>query len=717
MVSETISIIDFISRRNLTFTIPVYQRNYSWSTENCEKMFEDLIRAYESGREHYFGNIVYYVIDNKLASNYSNLALIDGQQRITTTMLLIAAIRDCEENEESRNSITQNYLLNANGDEANKVKLKQIEGDRDSYEAIITNAPTQNIASNAVRNYKKFKTLVKNSGYTSDELLAALMKFRVIALNLQLNENGGALTEKPQIIFESINATGRPLSDADLLRNYLLLDIPDDEQENAYKNYWLQIERNIPQSGDITDFLNRYLIMRTNDPVQRKSEYVTFKKNFAKLFGVEQDANSAYKALKDLLKYSRYYKWIKDPINTEEIKNYSIAKQLASMNEARSDYATPVFLYLAEKADNPEITDFSMDDFCDTLNIIESWLFRARIVQNIGTGNIGQISRSLLSVVKNTTDHHYKDAIYYELSNNRFEDVWPNDESFKAAFVKYDFYNRYKNYVMRKLENNISYDRINETPASIEHVLPQTLTPYWKNILGENAVELHARYVNTIGNLAPLNQHDNTINSNDTYENKAEQLSSSSWMLTREIPAKYSNWNIETIEKRANELAEVATKVWIAPLPRERMIEANTRSHLGRKSRDLSNIPDGTVFQLQKTAKGVSVDAKMTVVKEGEEYAFVLLAGSIIALDGDDGFVRKRKTATGDESFLTERGGRYFTNRDISFLGSSCNTPSGIASSCTMSPEPGWAVWVDIDTGKTLDQIARGEAAVQEDEE
>ena len=715
MQAEPISIIDFINRNNRTFTIPVYQRNYSWDTKNCEKLFEDALRAYDSNKEHYFGNVVYYEINKKSASGYYEYALIDGQQRITTIMLFVAAIRDCEKDENIKNDITRHYLVNDSGDNLEKVKLKQIEGDRDSYEAIINGTEIKNPASNAVRNYNKFKSLIKASKRTTDELLDALSKLKIVALDLRLNDYGGMLTEKPQIIFESINATGKPLSNADLLRNYLLLDIPDDEQEMYYKEYWLTIENNMTNVADVTEYINRYLIMKLSEPVAKGEEYSVFKKKVDDLYDGDNETEKAKAALKDLRHYSKYYRWIKTPYDVNGLRD-DLKEHLFSINEARSEYAAPVLLYLAERADNDE-SSYSIDEFCETLDILESWLFRARISKIISTGAIGSTSRGLLPRIKDAIDENYKDVIYYELSNFKTGDVWPDDEEFIDAFVKYDFYHYYKNYVMRKLEKAVSRDRVNTKPDTIEHVLPQTMNDYWKNVLGDNYNELHARYLNTIGNLAPLNREENSINSNDTYDVKKDHYANSSWKLTRDIANVYNTWNIEDIENRARYLARKATEIWRAPLPRTREIEANVRSEFGRKARNLDNVSSDLIFVLRKNTANGRVDAKMMVDrKEDGTPIFVLLAGSQIANDPGNDYSWRREQ---NKDKITSRGNLLFTNADITF--EDTNTPSGIGVFCTMNSLNGWDEWIELESGKTLDFVARGNVIgvddVDEDEE
>ena len=694
MDSSATPIIKFIRNVDRTFMIPVYQRNYSWNTNNCDQLFEDLIRADRDNKNHYFGNIVYYVASYDTIHNYEELALIDGQQRITTIMLLIAAIRDNCESEADRESITRNYLQNKDSEERERVKLKQIEGDRDSYEAIIAGKEPENKECNAYINYVYFKNLVKKSDKTPAELLEALNRLIVVAIDLKLKQEG-SLSEKPQIIFESINATGKKLSDADLLRNFILLDIPDDEQERYYKEYWLPIERNVPFADDMTDFINRYLIMRLKNDVIKNTEYRTFKRNYDSLFYADNSKERAEKALEDLLHFSKYYGWIKNP---KIIPNEDLGRAITSINEARSDYAAPLFLLLVERSENEKYPNFNTQNLIETLNIIESWLFRARIVKDITTGMIGQIARSSLlgAVTKASNDANYKDVILDELSNYRTRDVWPKDEEFKEAFVKYDFYHYYKNYVQKKLEKHISkdHDDINVNPHSIEHVLPQTLTQYWKDILGENYAQLHAEYLNTIGNLAPMNKSDNSISSNGDYDIKRKQLGESAWKLTKDISSQYEKWGIEEIRKRGEELAEKAAEIWRGPIPRTRDIEANT---IDTEGRDLTLIPFGEKFALNEPSVNTFANFEVVERKNGKR-GFMLLAGSRISVAIKEHHTWRRE---GKEELFSRDGDSFIVKDNIAF-----NTPSAAAAFCVGRNINGWTALKD-ENGQTLDQRAR----------
>lgn len=699
MKPDATSILSFINSADKTFVIPVYQRNYSWRVEECEKLFNDLLDSLKTNKRHYFGNIVYYVLDSIVWQGYSELALIDGQQRVTTIMLLLAAIRDTELDENKRRIITETYLLNRNSTTKERVKLKQIESDRDIYESIINGNFDESTDSNAGRNYKTFKRLIKNSDVSTDELLNAINNLEVVALDLRLNENKER-SESPQIIFESINATGKSLTTADLLRNYILMGIDDAEQESYYKDYWLTVEKSIG-NDNISDFINKYLIMQIGDAINKNTEYAEFKKYLSKTdIGVVD-------ALKDLAHYSKYYSWIQQPSLAEKF-DVATANHLADLKELKTSSMTPLLLFILEKADDENVIEFSSTELNNALSALESWCFRVRVSGSLTSGTFNTISSiSILKTIRKSDKENYDEQIIFELSNYRTQDIWPTDEEFSEAFKKYNFYKTYKDYVQRKLENAISNDHHNWKPDSIEHVMPETLSSDWKKRLGENYAEIHGEYLHTIGNLSPLNQRDNSINSNDPFKTKLPQYKNSSWKLTRDIFDNFQNaenWGVDEIKKRADELSHVAIKVWHGPEYRVRQIEAEIK----KKDDDYRRIiPDGracnTVFHFlwnnykMNSGFAFDIDAKMRIELVNGKPHYIVMAGSKIfpyAIGGRSVNKKEaeiRKNGWHDEVILEE---------DITVF----TSPSGAADFVTSYATNGWIEWKTED-GETLDDV------------
>ena len=348
-VTQPDSITKFIKSNELTFEIPVYQRNYVWKIEDCEKLFDDVVEGIKNNRKHYFGNVVYYVAGTDPFTGFTRYVLIDGQQRITSTMLLMTAIRDEEEDEGNKANLTATYLTNEKAEENFRVKLKQVETDRGVYESVIEgNLGDINRYSIIFRNYNKFRKIVKefkkDSGLTSIDLIDGIGLLEIIAIDLESEKDN---SESPQVIFESINATGEPLSTADLLRNFLLLEVGIDRQAEFYRNYWLVIEKNVGNDS-ISDFIRRYITLKSTIDVKRDTEYKEFKKNYTDYF------TSAEEAIKELAKFSKYYRWIKRPESMvkEQPRTSGI---LQDLDDLRMLPATPAIMWLLEKADSGKI--------------------------------------------------------------------------------------------------------------------------------------------------------------------------------------------------------------------------------------------------------------------------------------------------------------------------------------------------------------------------
>lgn len=702
MKPDATSILSFINSADKTFVIPVYQRNYSWRAEECEKLFEDLVDSLKTNKRHYFGNIVYYVLDSIVWQGYSELALIDGQQRVTTIMLLLAAIRDTEPDETKRKIITETYLLNRNSTTKERVKLKQIESDRDIYESIINGNFDESTDSNAGRNYKTFKRLIKSSGVTTDALLNAINNLEVVALDLRLNENKDR-SESPQIIFESINATGKPLSTADLLRNYLLLGVGDQEQEEYYKDSWLTIEKGVG-NDNISDFINKYLIMKIGDNVNKNTEYAEFKKYLRKYEITESDA------LRDLAHYSEYFSWILQPKQAEKF-NKKVADKLLDLKDLKTASMAPLLLFLIEKAACEDILDFNEDELLNVLTALEAWGFRVRVTGLLTSGAFNTISAtSILNTIKKNElngQTNFDEQVIYELSNYKTQDIWPNDSEFAEAFKRYNFYKTYKDYVQRKLENYISNDHHNWKPDSIEHIMPETLSADWKKRLGDNYSEIHGEYLHTIGNLTPLNMTDNIINSNDPFRTKLPQYKVSTWRLTFDVWDNFKeceDWGVEQIQKRANILAEKAVEIWRGPNARDRQIEADVK----KKDNDYRRITSDSracneIFYIKWTGfkmrngKTINVNAKMRIEIIDDKPHYIVMAGSHIFPYTEAG-----KSLNKKEAEIRKCGwhDEVVLESDISIF----TSPSGASDFVTSYSTNGWTEWKTED-GETLDDV------------
>ena len=256
MKADTVKFFEFLEQKKTIFNIPVYQRNYEWSKEQCAQLFNDVQNIIEDdfNRKHFLGTIVY--VDERGPKLSKNFIIIDGQQRITSFMLFLKAVADLSEDEELYNEILDDYLLNPRSEENDKLKLKSVEKDRIIFRQVIENKPVS-LISKIFENYQYFKECLENSRYEPKQFFDALSVIEIVYIEL----NGNDDSENPQIIFESINSTGLSLTASDLIRNFLLMGISYDLQSQLYKDYWMSIESRIPTS-QISTFIRFYLTIK-----------------------------------------------------------------------------------------------------------------------------------------------------------------------------------------------------------------------------------------------------------------------------------------------------------------------------------------------------------------------------------------------------------------------------------------------------------------------
>ena len=315
MVPQEYKLLKLLSNNDVTFFIPPYQRNYEWDREQCEAFLNDVINTAQVNRnggytEHFFGSVTYFQDDSAFGQP-SKLVLIDGQQRITTTMLFLAAIRDLTDEPKAQAHINDKFLKNpeASDDMEYKIKLKQTETDWKIYSNVIFGEEPESGDKNSAvyQNYLFFKRALSGDRKPAfgviDLIQHGLDKFSVITIELKPAQNSW---ENPQEIFESMNSLGKSLSLADLVRNYLLLGMSASEQETLYKAYWLPMEKRLPKR--ISDFIRDYMQLR-DCKAYYKATATNYKFLYASFKELFKNASKA-DLTKDLCKYSTYYAYI-----------------------------------------------------------------------------------------------------------------------------------------------------------------------------------------------------------------------------------------------------------------------------------------------------------------------------------------------------------------------------------------------------------------------
>jgi uncharacterized protein with ParB-like and HNH nuclease domain len=538
------------------FIIPIYQRTYSWTLEQCEQLWDDICWAAEndSVAGHFIGSIVYIEKGLYQVTSVPQLMVIDGQQRLTTIFLLLAVLGKTlmERNEEAeitRKKINNYYLFNSEETGELRYKLLLTKRDKDTLNFLLEDRDADLPSKRIVETYKFFERQVQK--YTNLPLLYRGLG-KLIIVDIALDRN----YDNPQLIFESLNSKGLDLSQADLIRNYILMKLDKDEQEELYNNYWYKMEDSFRNSEvpDIFDrFIRDYLTVKTGRICKIDEIYSSFKKY------VQKKEESIQQIVSDILCYSRYY--AKFVLTKEEDKELNII--FRDINTLKVDVAYPFLLTLY---DDYERQILSRDEFINILKLVESYVFR-RAICEIPTNSLNKTFADLgREIEKENYLESVQAAFLYKDSYKRF----PRDEEFRKKFVAKDVYNfRNRNYLLRKLENYGRKEEVIVGNYTIEHIIPQNknLSLDWRKELGENWEEVHSAYLHTIGNLT-LTGYNSELNDRPFIEKRDLEggFANSPLQLNKSL-ARLEHWNGEEILKRANILADLALKIWPCPAP------------------------------------------------------------------------------------------------------------------------------------------------------
>ena len=542
MKAEKIKLFEFIGNGKKTFNIPVYQRNYDWKEKQCQKLFEDIenIIKFDYKIEHFLGTVV--VVSSELKMNFYENIIIDGQQRITSIMLLLKALHEKMVNEDVKEDIWEEYLINKKESEDLKIRLKPVESDERYYKKLIEENDVS-LISNICKNYKLFEKLIEESNYSAEEIYRALGKIELVRIKLEK----GKKSENPQMIFESLNSTGLSLTQGDLIRNYLLMNHEYEKQKMLYKNFWLEIEKKITNEK-ISDFVRDYLTMKNGAISNKNKVYEDFKKYIK-----QNDENMDEEGILEELKtYSEYYSWF---LNGDS-PNEKINQKLEEFRYLRNTTVYPLILSVFE--DTYSYKNITENELLDILNLLISYIFR-RSVCGYTTNSLNKIFASIVVSLKN------KD-IYNQIEKSLMNKSFPKDEEFRAEFMRCNFYKKgteFCKYTLKSLEIFENKEQIYMENITIEHIMPQTLNSEWRIELGNKFEQVHSEYINTIGNLT-ITAYNPEL-SNKSFSLKKEIYGNSNIKMCREI-VNYDEWKDTEIKDRAKKLFEKARKIWILPL-------------------------------------------------------------------------------------------------------------------------------------------------------
>lgn len=536
--------------------IPIYQRIYSWSLKECEQLWEDILRCGQddNNQGHFIGSVVY--IENGLYSvtSQSPLLIIDGQQRVTTVSLLIAALADAVGEQEfiegfNRAQLRGFYLTNPLLSGEKRYKLILSQTDNETLRAIIDGKTyPESYSLRVIDNYEYFQEKLKNQSLL-EIVCKGLSKLLVVDISLQRDH------DNPQLIFESMNSTGKKLSQADLIRNYILMGLENERQTTLYLDHWRKMELLFGQeaySVQFDAFMRHYLTVKTGDIPKVDDIYEAFKQHF---HGKKQSVEAI---VADIHQYAIYYCAIALGIE----KNKQLKEIFHNIRELRMDVAYPLML---ELYDDYHQSILPLSDFAEALRLMESYVFR-RAVCAIPANSMNKTFAGLSkSFDKNNYLESLKAAFMLLPSYRRF----PSDEEFKRDIQTRDLYNfRSRSYWLRKLENHKHKEPIPVDEYTIEHIMPQCdnqtekVPAAWRSELGDEWQHVWETWRHTLGNLTLTGY--NSEYSNRSFAEKRDMDGGFKYSHLRLNDGLSSQdvWNKEAILSRAKQMAEQASCVW-----------------------------------------------------------------------------------------------------------------------------------------------------------
>lgn len=563
MKANELQINNFLQAPNVQFVIPVYQRNYDWTNTECTELLNDIISVETEDRgTHFIGSIVFVHEGTYSTSEVKELVIIDGQQRLTTiNILYVALYRFAKENGNTQDAerlynmfLTNQYVKN----ESSKLKLKQTDTNSLAFKAIMLGTDSESKAfSNVTENYNYFKSVITED--TFELILRGLNRLIFVEISLERDK------DDPQRIFESLNSTGLDLSQSDLIRNFILMDLPPKDQNRIFETIWNPIEENakdlVKQSSLVSDYIRDYLTLRNKKIPNKNKVYAEFKSLYA-----NKKDEAYHQELENIKSLSIHFKKF---VNPTSVTDANIRKELEYINRLEINVAYPFLLQVFEDTENGLL---SKDELIKVLKLIQSYAWR-RFIVSLPTSSLNKIFMTLYSEVD--TEEYY-DSIAKALLKKKGSAKFPSNEDLKTALKDKDLYNtqpKNRNYLFEMLENynNREYVNTNNEQITIEHVFPKNPNESWNSDLSsEEYFVFKEKHLNTIGNLT-LSGNNGALGNKSFLAKKEMNIDGNEqgyqfsrlWLNSylKSIP----KWDVSKYEERLNIIYERFLKIWEFP--------------------------------------------------------------------------------------------------------------------------------------------------------
>ncbi len=567
----------YILMKDNQFSIPVYQRCYSWGREQCERLWNDMVTMQKKGKNgHFIGSIV-SIGEQTTLVGVQKFMLIDGQQRMTTLTLLLVALRDYVEknpNDESiKAELINNMLLNKCGNGNERYKLLLTERDRDILLKLIDKKSTKHTKSKLIDNYNFFVKRIEEKKILPSKICESFKKLQIVNIILDKTDDDA------QAVFESLNSTGKKLSEADLIRNYLLMGLEPTEQTYVYEHLWRPMEElftDETQDDLLMDkFFRDYLTMKQTRIPKQGRVYEEFK-----LYHFKCEFATIRELCADILAYAGYYTDI-----VYKRGNNKILKSLYDdIVELKMEISYPFLLKVHDDLKNNIISE---NDFFEILKLCISYVVRRSICE-IPANSLNKTFATLKNYVHSDDYLNSIKAFFILCEGNR---EFPGNDKFTDAFVAKDMYNmRLRKFILGHLENFNKKDHLVQVENySIEHIMPQNknLSEEWKSMLGENWKDIQDQYLHTIGNLTLTDYNSEMGDRPFMIKMDMENGYKESALKLNAFVIKQTVWNEESIKERARLLSEKAKNIWAFPVMKE---------------------DDLAPYQVEKAAESITID-------------------------------------------------------------------------------------------------------------
>jgi len=557
--------LKILSRQEQQYVVPLFQRPYSWGrkpegTKPWDDLWDDLYNLFEESddqskslKTHFLGSIV-TIPAEQMPQHISKFTLIDGQQRLTTLSILLAVIRDMTPNKQLKDQIEKYHLVNEYEEGDDRYKLLPTQQDRSAFRVVIDKKQLGGTFGDAedtliVGCYRFFEKKLKKEKVVNLEKLYRIIVNQLTVVSIALSAN-----ENPHSIFESLNASGTKLTQADLIRNYFLMRFPVNEQEEIFEQYWQPMQKDLGEN--LTEFMRHYLMAMNPSFVKEKEVYFTLKKYVE----TPESQRTVLDSLKEVATYAEFYRRILDPINEPES---FIRQALGRIKRLKITVAYP-FLLRCYYDYSQRI--LNAQEFVDVLYLIENFVIR-RSVCNVPSHGLNKLFPLVYGQVRFDEDNGNQ-TFTRSVANFLQSKDYPDDSEFRNFLTdsKTRFYTNSEGKERTKLileSLELCYEH--KEPISdfgkytIEHVMPQTLNDWWKQHLGSEYEEVHKTYLHVLGNLT-LTGYNSEL-SNKSFFEKQRELALSHLELNRYF-ANVSEWKKEQIESRAKHLANFALNKW-----------------------------------------------------------------------------------------------------------------------------------------------------------